>query len=231
MSAKVTYFLSDDISLHHYHNHSHLYDNNNNHQTTSNMPTANIAVRPPCRVQTRTLLVPPVVAQLNSNKCGSGTHFFTTAVLLDPSTRAVAEGLLDGTTAVTGVLLDATTMIFAFPDLSIVAAGNYTMRLDVYGMYPDSTEGATLIAQLETAEISVHDGPVANQRPCKLSSLTSSQGQRQNANNVTMNQPHQRRICCSSSETLGSHCRHHKEAEKRLWFARAMGLMCLCAHR
>ncbi|TQV92518.1 hypothetical protein V2A60_007199 [Cordyceps javanica] len=124
-----------------------------------------IAVRPPCRAQTRTPLSPPIVVQLTSDECGSGIHFFTTAVLLDPSSGAVAEGLLEGTTAATGVLLNPSTMVFAFADLSIGAAGLYALRLDVYGMYPDSTDGATLIAQLETTEISVQDDPVSSQPP------------------------------------------------------------------
>ncbi|OAA46768.1 hypothetical protein BBO_03323 [Beauveria brongniartii RCEF 3172] len=131
------------------------------------MPRVVIAVHPPCRAQTRTLLAPPVIVQMSSyqSNCSPGIHFFTTAVLLDPSSGAVAEGLLEGTTATTGVLLDANTIIFAFSDLSIAAPGSYTMRLDVYGMYPHSTDGATLIAQLETDTISVGDDPVASQRP------------------------------------------------------------------
>ncbi|KAJ3481913.1 hypothetical protein NLG97_g7702 [Lecanicillium saksenae] len=156
MPARVTYFLSDD-TLHQHHLH-------HDSKSSSMMPSATIAVRPPSRVQTQALLSPPIVAKLSSKQCSSGIHFFTTAVLLD-GTGNVAEGLLDGTTAATGILLDATTMIFAFPDLSIADVGNYTIRLDVYGMYPESTDGATLIAQLETTEISVHDAPVPSQRP------------------------------------------------------------------
>ncbi|KAM3561919.1 hypothetical protein MY1884_002104 [Beauveria asiatica] len=166
MFARVTYFHHNDSSFHHHHHqHHHLHQDPTDF--SSEMPSVVIAVRPPCRAQTRTLLAPPVVVQMSSDQCNSsvGIHFFTTAVLLDPSSGAVAEGLLEGTTATTGVLVDVTTIIFAFPDLSIAAPGSYTMRLDVYGMYPHSTDGATLIAQLETDTISVGDDPVASHRP------------------------------------------------------------------
>lgn len=169
MPARVTYFLSDDTTLLPYNHHLHQDDRHcSSSPCSSKMPSVTIAVRPPSRAQTGTLLAPPVVAQLRSKQVGrAGIHFFTTAVLLDAA-GCVAEGLLDGTTAATGVVLDASTIIFAFPDLSIAAAGSYTIRLDVYGLYPESVDGATLIAQLETSEISVRDGPVPSQRPCKF---------------------------------------------------------------
>lgn len=172
MPARVTYFISDDAALPHHHLHAKPSESSSSSSASSSssssgkMPKACIAVRPPSRAQAHTLLSPPVVAKLTSKKCSSGIHFFTTAVLLD-SHGDVAHGLLDGTTAVTGVLLDSSTMIFAFGDLSIAAEGCFTIRLDVYGMYPESTEGATLIAQLETTEIAVYEGPVPSQRPCK----------------------------------------------------------------
>ncbi|ATY64981.1 hypothetical protein A9K55_005357 [Cordyceps militaris] len=165
MSARVTYFLWDHSALnHHQHNDLHQHASPSS-SSSSAMANVTIAVHPPCRAQTRTLLSPPVVVELSGQKCSSDIPFFATAVLLHPASGAVAEGLLEGTTAATGVLLSASSIVFAFPDLSVAAAGTYTMRLDVYAMYPDSTEGATLIAQLETTQIAVLDEPVASQRP------------------------------------------------------------------
>lgn len=167
MSARVVYSLSDNTSLYHHHNHHHnhhLHHLHHLHQDPShNMSNAFIGVRPPCCAQAGAVFSLPVVVQLDTSDYSAKSHFFTMAVLLDQSTGAEAEGTLRGTAVVTGRQSTDYSAIFAFTDLSVAAAGTYKLRLDVY----DGTDGATLVAQLETTEIIVQDGPVASQEPCK----------------------------------------------------------------
>lgn len=119
------------------------------------MANASIGTHPPSSVQTNTVLSPTVTVEVNSEQCGSGGAFFITAVLLDAD-GGVASGLLGSTTVATGQLIDTSTTSFEFSDLSIATAGQYSIRLDVYGM--NDGNGAILIDQLKTTEISAHNG-------------------------------------------------------------------------
>ncbi|KAK3179885.1 hypothetical protein K4F52_008720 [Lecanicillium sp. MT-2017a] len=128
-----------------------------------NMACTVLAVQPPSQTQTGQHLYPPVIAKLASKGGSSGTQFFATAVLLDASGNVVAS--LEGTKAVTGVLLDSCNIAFAFTDLTITLPGTYTIRLDMYAMSPGDAAGASLISQVETSQITACQGDIAPQRP------------------------------------------------------------------
>lgn len=118
------------------------------------MSCAALTSCPPSRAQANQCLYPEVVSRLTRKNCGSEAHFFATAVLLD-SRGSVVEAL-DGTKAVTGVVLDSSNVTFTFSDLVITLPGVYTIRLDMYAMSPEDAAGANLVAQLETNPIATY---------------------------------------------------------------------------
>ncbi|KAL7959309.1 hypothetical protein V8C34DRAFT_117836 [Trichoderma compactum] len=79
-------------------------------------------------------------------------NYFATPVLVD-GTGDVVEAL-QGTRAVTGMLIGGATIQFTFTDLAISAPGAYNIRLDLYKM---SATGADLVTQANWAQITVYN--------------------------------------------------------------------------
>ncbi|OAA53220.1 hypothetical protein ISF_08952 [Cordyceps fumosorosea ARSEF 2679] len=115
------------------------------------MVTAVILTHPPSQAEKNKVLSPHVQVQISGQE--SGANFFAMAVLLDPRSSAVAGGLLTEPTTGGVSQNDGSTMIFTFSNSSIIAAGTYKMRLDIYSV--NDTDGAKLETQLEAGQISV----------------------------------------------------------------------------
>lgn len=163
MSTATTTQLSHD-QLHpasHFGGHpSHCY-----FQTYTNM-TATLTCQPPTKASAGSSLYPPIVAELHGQQ-GEDIHMFATAVLVD-SHGVVQDGLMQGTTAATGVASSSSdSTLFAFTDLSITQQGMYTVRLDIYRVSSTDANGATLVAQVDSTSVTVQAAQVPTQQPCK----------------------------------------------------------------
>ena len=142
-----------------------------------------IVVQPPSQTTIDTQFYPPLVAKTGvtpSSVDDNYSYLFAMAVLLDHNGE-VLEGQLQGTgTLSTGIsLMDYNgnqgggsssagqpSIYFTFPDLYVLYAGTYTIRVDVYVVDYEDPQGAQLIQQTESRQITVHEEDVAVERPC-----------------------------------------------------------------
>lgn len=122
------------------------------------MPALTIAVQPPSRTQVSTILHPPLVAEFNFKGSVSGFYFFAMAILLTRNGDIVEHGLA-GTTTVTGMDVTAlvgssrTTIYFPFTDLSLLYEGAYKIRVDVYKVAYENSDGCIFQDQIKTSRI------------------------------------------------------------------------------
>ena len=150
-----------------------------------------IVVQPPSQTSVDTQFYPPLVARTRVAPAAVNDDYgyvFAMAVLLDHNGDAL-EGQLQGTgTLSSGMSLVDTgsrgggsssslgepSIYFAFPDLYVLYAGTYTIRVDVYVVDYEDPQGTQLIQQTETRSITVHEDVVAVERACKTTYLRSS---------------------------------------------------------
>ncbi|KAM0230783.1 hypothetical protein ACHAPO_009066 [Fusarium lateritium] len=122
------------------------------------MPAISIAVQPPSRAQVSTILYPPLVAEFNFKGSAPGFYFFAMAVLLTRNGDIVEHGL-SGTTSVTGMDVTShtgssrTTIYFPFTDLSLLYEGAYKIRVDVYKVAYENSDGYIFQDQIKTSRI------------------------------------------------------------------------------
>ncbi|SPJ73071.1 uncharacterized protein FTOL_02800 [Fusarium torulosum] len=129
------------------------------------MPTLDIAVQPPSRAQASTMLRPPPVAKLTFRESMPGYYFFAMALLTTRNGDIVEGGLL-GTTTVSGLDLTAAsgssrnTIYFTFNEFAISPEGVYKIRIDVYKVPYENSDGCTFHAQERTSRVTVVNEPV-----------------------------------------------------------------------
>ncbi|KAJ4044201.1 hypothetical protein NW753_003692 [Fusarium oxysporum] len=123
------------------------------------MTAFSIVVQPPARAQVSTTLHPPLVAELNFRGAVPGHYFFAMAFLLTREGNIV-EGGLSGTTSVNGVDVTTagasrTTIHFPYTDLAILVEGAYKIRVDVYKVAYDNTDGYDFQEHAKSSRVTV----------------------------------------------------------------------------
>ncbi|EXA49027.1 hypothetical protein FOQG_08342 [Fusarium oxysporum f. sp. raphani 54005] len=123
------------------------------------MTAFSIVVQPPARAQVSTTLRPPLVAELNFRGAVPGHYFFAMAFLLTREGNIV-EGGLSGTTSVNGVDVTTagasrTTIHFPYTDLAILVEGAYKIRVDVYKVAYDNTDGYDFQEHAKSSRVTV----------------------------------------------------------------------------
>ena len=160
------------IARQRYHCHAKNSNANSQAQPNNTMAHFRIAVQPPSEIQVGQILYPPIIAKMSARRAHHGVYFFAMAVLLGDD-GAVLEGGLYGSTVSTGVLLNENgsssraSIVFVFPDLFISYEGVFSVRLDLYKVQYETSEGATFEDQIETSQILVVDRRVPRGRPSK----------------------------------------------------------------
>lgn len=167
MSAQVTHFLTDDSP--HLLRHDARSPSSSSSSSSHKMFEASLTVRPPSRAQAGVVMTPPTVVQISDKNWVNAMEmrFLAHAALLEGGEDGRVledDGLFMGTKAAVGVFVDPHTAVFAFPDLAIRDAGRYTIRIDVYRQ---DDVGASFLEHLWTPPISVYNGNVPIERPCK----------------------------------------------------------------
>jgi len=171
-----------------------------------------IVVQPPSQTSVDTQFYPPLVARTRVAPSAADdgySYLFAMAVLLDHNGDAL-EGQLQGTgTLSSGVsLMDYNgsrgggssssgqpSVYFTFPDLFVLYAGTYSVRVDVYVVDYEDPQGAQLVQQTESRSITVHEDDVAVERACKAARIIG------NCSMLTGSQPPTRGGYCATFGT------------------------------